>query len=104
MNWSTVRKRSKKRRKSGNFRPEGCRDLVDRTHHFFSPDGYPRATLIRMMPGGHLATSAALSAVAYGATGSVEVAAGCVAGGFFIDVDHYLDYLLFEKQWRRPSP
>jgi len=56
------------------------------------------------MPGGHLATSLALGGAAYSATGSVEAAAGCFAGGFLIDVDHYLDYLLFEKQWRRPSP
>jgi hypothetical protein len=57
-----------------------------------------------MMPGGHLATSLALSGVAYAATGSAEVATGCFAGGFLIDVDHYLDYLFFEKQWHRPSP
>jgi hypothetical protein len=57
-----------------------------------------------MMPGGHLATALALSGAAYAATGSVEAAAGCFAGGFLIDVDHYLDYLVFEKQWRRPSP
>jgi uncharacterized membrane protein len=57
-----------------------------------------------MMPGGHLATSAALAGVAYVTTGSVEAAAGCLAGGFLIDVDHYLDYLVFERQWRRPSP
>lgn len=56
------------------------------------------------MPGGHLATAVALGGVAYATTGSVEVAAGCLAGGFLIDVDHYLDYLFFEKQWRRPSP
>jgi hypothetical protein len=60
--------------------------------------------MLRMMPGGHLATSLALSAVAYASTGSSEAAAGCFAGGFLIDVDHYLDYLLFEKQWRRPGP
>jgi hypothetical protein len=57
-----------------------------------------------MMPGGHLATSIALSGVAYASTGSVEAAAGCFAGGFLIDVDHYLDYLFFEKQWRHPGP
>ncbi len=56
------------------------------------------------MPGGHLATSLALGAAAFTASGSVEAAVGCVAGGFFIDVDHYLDYLIFEKQWRQPSP
>src|SRR5215813_7976666 len=57
-----------------------------------------------MMPGGHLATSIALAGVAYFSTGSVETAAGCFAGGFLIDVDHYFDYLVFEKQWRRPGP
>ncbi|HLH32293.1 MAG TPA: hypothetical protein VKY31_13900 [Terriglobia bacterium] len=57
-----------------------------------------------MMPGGHLATSIALGGVAYASTGSIEVATGCFVGGFLIDVDHYLDYLFFEKQWRRPSP
>jgi hypothetical protein len=57
-----------------------------------------------MMPGGHLATAIALSAVSYGVTGSVELAAGCFAGGFLIDFDHYLDYLIFERQWRKPSP
>jgi hypothetical protein len=57
-----------------------------------------------MMPGGHLATSIALAGVAYASTGSAETAAGCFAGGFLIDVDHYLDYLVFEKQWRRPGP
>jgi hypothetical protein len=57
-----------------------------------------------MMPGGHLATSIGLGAVAYATTGSLEAAAGCVAGGFLIDFDHYLDYLIFEKQWRRPGP
>ena len=57
-----------------------------------------------MMPGGHLATALALGGVAYASTGSVEAAAGCIGGGFLIDVDHYLDYLLFEKQWRQPGP
>ena len=56
------------------------------------------------MPGGHLATSLTLSATTYYATGSIEASAGAFLGGFLIDVDHYLDYLLFEKQWRRPSP
>jgi hypothetical protein len=57
-----------------------------------------------MMPGGHLATSVALSAAAWTSTGSPALAAGCLAGGFLIDCDHYLDYLLFEGQWRRPGP
>jgi hypothetical protein len=57
-----------------------------------------------MMPGGHLATAAALSALSYAATGSPELAAGCFAGGFLIDFDHYLDYLVVEGQWRKPNP
>ncbi len=57
-----------------------------------------------MMPGGHLATSIALGGVTYAATGSVEAVTGCFLGGFLIDVDHYVDYLVFEKQWRRPGP
>jgi hypothetical protein len=57
-----------------------------------------------MMPGGHLASSIALSGVVYASSGSMAAASGCIAGGFLIDIDHYLDYLLFEKQWRRPGP
>ena len=57
-----------------------------------------------MRPGGHLATAAALGGVGYTLTGSAELAAGCVAGGFLIDGDHYLDYLAFEGQWRQPGP
>jgi hypothetical protein len=34
----------------------------------------------------------------------MEAAVGCFTGGFLIDVDHYLDYLVFEKQWHRPGP
>ena len=58
----------------------------------------------RMMPGGHLATSVALGGVAYASSGSLPAAIGCFTGGFLIDFDHYLDYLVFEKQWRRPGP
>ena len=57
-----------------------------------------------MMPGGHLATALSLGAATYYTTGSTEAATGAFAGGFLIDVDHYLDYLVFEKQWRRPWP
>ena len=56
------------------------------------------------MPGGHLATAAALGACAYFQTGSIDLVVGCVAGAFLIDVDHYLDYLFVEGQWRRPFP
>ena len=57
-----------------------------------------------MMPGGHLATAIGLSGIGYAVSGSPAAAAGCFAGGFLIDVDHYLDYIVFEKQWRRPGP
>jgi len=57
-----------------------------------------------MRPGGHLATAVALSSTGYGVTGSAELAAGCFAGAFMIDADHYLDYLTVEGQWRQPSP
>jgi hypothetical protein len=57
-----------------------------------------------MMPGGHLATSLVLSSAVYASTRSVGLAIGCAAGGFLIDFDHYLDYIVFEKEWRRPSP
>src|SRR5690349_13194316 len=57
-----------------------------------------------MMPGGHLATALGLSAAAYFTTRSAGLAAGCFLGGFLIDVDHYLDYLFFERQWKRPWP
>src|SRR5689334_6783239 len=57
-----------------------------------------------MMPGGHLATAAVLGALSYATTGSAELAAGCFAGGFLIDLDHYLDYLIVEGRWRKPSP
>jgi hypothetical protein len=55
-------------------------------------------------PGGHLVTAVGLGALAYAKTGSTALAAGCVAGAFLIDADHYLDYLTVEGQWRRPSP
>ena len=57
-----------------------------------------------MKPGGHLATAAALGGVGYLVTGSPELASGCFAGGFLIDLDHYSDYLIFDGQWRRPDP
>ncbi len=56
------------------------------------------------MPGGHLATSVALSAAAYAYNGSTTMAAGAFIGGFLIDADHYLDYLAFEGQWKKPGP
>lgn len=51
-----------------------------------------------MSPGGHLATTAAACAVSAVATGSPELTAAIAAGGFLIDVDHFADYVLFERQ------
>ena len=51
-----------------------------------------------MSPGGHLVTTAAACAVTACVTGSVSMTAAVAAGGFLIDVDHVVDYLLFDKQ------
>ena len=51
-----------------------------------------------MSPGGHLVTTAVACAGVYAGTGSVALTAGLAAGGFLIDVDHAVDYVLFERQ------
>jgi hypothetical protein len=51
-----------------------------------------------MSPGGHLVTTAIAGAAVYAATGSIPLVAGLAAGGFLIDVDHALDYVVFERQ------
>ena len=51
-----------------------------------------------MSPGGHFITTAAACAVTAYATGSVPITAAVAAGGFFIDVDHAADYVLFDRQ------
>ncbi len=49
-----------------------------------------------MSPGGHLITTALACGAAYAATGSPALTAGVAAGGFLIDVDHVVDYVLFD--------
>jgi len=49
-------------------------------------------------PGGHLVTTAVACAAVQASTGSVALTAGVAAGGFLIDLDHALDYILFERQ------
>jgi hypothetical protein len=49
-------------------------------------------------PGGHLVTTAVACAAVYLGTGSAPLTAGLAVGGFLIDLDHVLDYLVFEKQ------
>lgn len=51
-----------------------------------------------MSPGGHLVTTVAACAVAATTTESWPLVAGIAAGGFFIDVDHAIDYVAFERQ------
>lgn len=56
-----------------------------------------------MSPGGHLVTTAIAGGAVLAATGSLPVAAGVAAGGFLIDVDHLIDYVVVERQ-RRLTP
>jgi hypothetical protein len=49
-------------------------------------------------PGGHLVTAVAASGLTALATGSAPLAAAVFAGGFLIDVDHAVDYVVFERQ------
>jgi hypothetical protein len=51
-----------------------------------------------MSPGGHLVTTAVACAASFALTESVPATAAIAAGGFLIDVDHFVDYVLFEKQ------
>ncbi len=51
-----------------------------------------------MSPGGHLVTTAIAGGAVLAVTGSVPLAAGVVVGGFLIDVDHVVDYLLVERR------
>jgi len=51
-----------------------------------------------MSPGGHLVTTAAACATAAAVTGDVALTAGVAVGGFLIDVDHAVDYVVFERQ------
>ncbi len=51
-----------------------------------------------MSPGGHLVTTALACGGVYALTGSVALIAGLAAGGFFIDLDHVLDYVMVEGQ------
>jgi hypothetical protein len=57
-----------------------------------------------MSPGGHLVTTVAACAASLMLTREVPVAdsltlaAGIAAGGFFIDVDHAVDYVVFDGQ------
>jgi len=51
-----------------------------------------------MSPGGHLVTTAAACAITAYGTGSLSLTTAVAAGGFFIDLDHVVDYVLFDGQ------
>src|SRR5262245_17601289 len=51
-----------------------------------------------MSPGGHLATTAAACAATAILGGPPPMIAGVALGGFLIDVDHAVDYVLFDGQ------
>ena len=51
-----------------------------------------------MSPGGHLVTTAAACALTAYASGSAALTAAVAAGGFFIDLDHAVDYVLFDRE------
>jgi hypothetical protein len=51
-----------------------------------------------MSPGGHLVTTLAVCAATAAATESWPLVLGLAAGGFCIDVDHAVDYVVVERQ------
>jgi len=51
-----------------------------------------------MSPGGHAATTIVASAATAFLSGSLPLATAVALGGFFIDVDHAVDYVLFNRQ------
>ena len=57
-----------------------------------------RACESDVSPGGHLVTTVAACTAAAAVTGSWPLTAGIAVGGFLIDVDHAVDYVLFERQ------
>ncbi len=51
-----------------------------------------------MSPGGHAATTVVASGATAFLSGSLPLATAVALGGFFIDVDHAVDYVLFNRQ------
>jgi hypothetical protein len=54
--------------------------------------------LVTMSPGGHLVTTAVACAATGLRTDSAPLTAGIALGGFCIDVDHAVDYVVFDGQ------
>jgi hypothetical protein len=51
-----------------------------------------------MSPGGHLVTTAVVCGATAAVSGDAVLTAAIAVGGFFIDVDHAFDYVVFERQ------
>jgi len=51
-----------------------------------------------MSPGGHFVTTAVACTASAALTASLPLTAGIALGGFLIDVDHAVDYVLVERQ------
>ena len=51
-----------------------------------------------MSPGGHLVTTGLLCGAVHALTGSAAMTAGVALGGFLIDVDHAIDYVVLESR------
>src|SRR5262245_17584617 len=51
-----------------------------------------------MSPGGHAAITVVASAATAYLSGSLPLATAVAVGGFFIDVDHAVDYVFFNRQ------
>ena len=51
-----------------------------------------------MSPGGHAATTVVACAATAYLSGSLPLATAVALGGFFIDIDHAVDYVLFNRQ------
>jgi hypothetical protein len=54
--------------------------------------------MVSVSPGGHLVTTLAACAAAALSTESWPLVAGLAAGGFWIDVDHAIDYVVVERR------
>ena len=52
-----------------------------------------------MSPGGHAATTIVASTATAYLSGSLPLATAVALGGSFIDIDHAVDYVLFNRQW-----
>jgi len=66
--------------------------------HARSPAGTRLAFEDGVSPGGHLVTTVVACTTAAAITGDGVLTAAVAAGGFLIDVDHAVDYVVFERQ------